>query len=101
MVRLGGLPLAAKARLRRHELQMGAIAVAARLAQRQSAFVDTPDKGVVHRRHFGLTLHLLGSPRRLPGFRGTLTGHRPASGYIHRVLGARKCVRYWARSRGG
>jgi hypothetical protein len=42
---LGGLPLAAKAGLRRHELQMGAIAVAARLAQGQGAFVDMANTG--------------------------------------------------------
>jgi hypothetical protein len=45
VMRLGGLPLAPKARLRRHELQMGAIAVTARLAQRQSAFVDMANTG--------------------------------------------------------
>jgi hypothetical protein len=42
---LGGLPLAPKGWLRRHELQMGAIAIAARLAQGQNAFVDMPDDG--------------------------------------------------------
>ena len=46
---VGRLPPAQKARLRRHELQMGAIAIAARLAQRKSAFVDMPSNGVVHR----------------------------------------------------
>jgi hypothetical protein len=44
VMRLGRLPLAPKAWLRCHELQMGAIAVAARLAQRQGAFVDLPDR---------------------------------------------------------
>jgi hypothetical protein len=39
-----------KAGLRRHELQMGTIAIAARLAQGKRAFVDMPQNGVVHRR---------------------------------------------------
>jgi len=45
MMGLGGLPLAPEAWLRGHELQMGAIAVAARLAQRQGAFVDMANNG--------------------------------------------------------
>ena len=45
VMRLGGLPLAPKAWLRRHELQMGTIAVAARLAQRKRALVDMANNG--------------------------------------------------------
>ena len=45
VVGLGGLPLAPKAWLRRHELQMGPIAVTARFAQRQGAFVDMANNG--------------------------------------------------------
>src|SRR5436190_4008841 len=56
VMRLGGLPLTPKTWLRRHELQMGAIAVAARLAQRKSALVDMPANGVVYR-CLGLRLH--------------------------------------------
>jgi hypothetical protein len=37
---LARLPPAQKARLRRHELQMGTIAIAVRLAQGKRAFVD-------------------------------------------------------------
>jgi hypothetical protein len=44
------LPPAHEARLRGHELQMGAVAIAARLAQRKGAFVDMPENGVIHRR---------------------------------------------------
>jgi hypothetical protein len=40
---VAGLPPAQKARLRCHELQMGTIAIAARLAQGKSAFVDMPE----------------------------------------------------------
>ena len=40
------LPPGQKARLRRHELQMGTIAVAARLAQGKRAFVEMPENGV-------------------------------------------------------
>jgi hypothetical protein len=47
-------PPAQQARLRRHELQMGAIAIAARLAQREGTLVDMPGNGVVHRRQLGL-----------------------------------------------
>jgi hypothetical protein len=47
------LPSAQQAWLRRHELQVGAIAVAARFAQREGAFVDMPSNGVVHRRQLG------------------------------------------------
>ena len=43
------LPSTEQAWLRRHELQMGAVAVAARFAQRERAFVDMPLNGVVHR----------------------------------------------------
>ena len=50
MVSVRRLPPAQKARLRRHELQMGAIAIAARFAQGKGAFVDMPENGVVHRR---------------------------------------------------
>ena len=45
VMRLGGLPLAPKTWLRGHELQMGAIAVAARLAQREGALVDMANNG--------------------------------------------------------
>jgi len=48
------LPPTNEARLRRHELQMGAIAVAARLAQREGALVDMPSNGVLHELRFGL-----------------------------------------------
>jgi hypothetical protein len=54
MVRVRGLPSAQKARLRRHELQMGAVAVAARFAEGKGALVDMPEDGVVHRRCLGL-----------------------------------------------
>jgi hypothetical protein len=47
------LPPAQKAGLRRHELQMGTIAIAARLAQGKRAFVNMPENGVVHRRQLG------------------------------------------------
>jgi hypothetical protein len=47
------LPPTKQARLRGHELQMGAIAVAARLAQREGALVDVPENGVVRRRQLG------------------------------------------------
>jgi hypothetical protein len=40
MVSVRRLPSAQKARLRRHELQMGAIAIAARFAEGKGAFVD-------------------------------------------------------------
>jgi hypothetical protein len=40
------LPPAEEARLRRHELQMGAIAVAARFAQGEGRFVDMANNGV-------------------------------------------------------
>ena len=36
------LPPTEQAGLRRHELQMGAIAVAARFTQREGAFIDMP-----------------------------------------------------------
>ena len=39
--------------LRRHELQMGAIAVAPRFAHGEGALVDMPGNGVVHRRQLG------------------------------------------------
>jgi hypothetical protein len=47
VMRLGRLPLAPKAWLRCHELQMGAIAVATRLAEGQGALVDMPNNGIV------------------------------------------------------
>ena len=50
MVSVRRLPSAQKARLRRHELQMGAIAIAARFAEGKGALVDMPEDGVVHRR---------------------------------------------------
>ena len=40
------LPPAQEARLRRHELQMGAIAVTARFAQVEGGFVHMPENGV-------------------------------------------------------
>ena len=49
-----GLPSTEKARLRRHELQMGAIAVAARFAQGQRALVNMPGNGILHRRRLRL-----------------------------------------------
>jgi hypothetical protein len=49
VMRLGGLPLAAKTRLRRHELQMGAIAVAARLAQRHVLAGPRPASASIRR----------------------------------------------------
>jgi hypothetical protein len=60
---LGGLPLAPKAWLRGHELQMGAIAVAARLAERQG--VDMPNNGIVDGWRLGLSaeVRLESSPR--------------------------------------
>jgi hypothetical protein len=42
---LARLPPAQKARLRRHELQMGTIAIAVRLAQGKRAFVDMANNG--------------------------------------------------------
>ena len=54
MVSVRRLPSAQKARLRRHELQMGAVAIAARFAEGKGAFVDMPEDGVVHRRCLGL-----------------------------------------------
>jgi hypothetical protein len=39
---IAGLPPTDQAWLRRHELQMGAIAVATRFAQREGAFIDVP-----------------------------------------------------------
>jgi hypothetical protein len=54
MVRIRRLPSAQKARLRRYELQMGAIAIAARFAEGKGALVDMPEDGVVHRRCLGL-----------------------------------------------
>src|SRR5580693_5325428 len=54
MVRVRRLPSAQKARLRRHELQMGAVAIAAWFAERKRALVDMPEGGVVHRRCLGL-----------------------------------------------
>ena len=48
------LPPAHEAWLRGHELQMGAVAIAARFTQRKAALVDMPEDGVVHRRHLGL-----------------------------------------------
>jgi hypothetical protein len=57
MVSVGRLPSAEKAWLRRHELQMGAIAVAPRFAQRQRSLIDMPGNCVVHRRDVGLRLH--------------------------------------------
>ena len=41
-------PSAQQARLRRHELQVRTIAVAARFAQGEGAFVDMPGNGIVH-----------------------------------------------------
>jgi hypothetical protein len=41
------LPPAHEAWLRSHELQMGAVAIAARFAQRKGGFVDMPEDGVV------------------------------------------------------
>jgi hypothetical protein len=43
---------------------MGAIAVAARLAQGKAALVDMPEDGVVHRRDLGLGLQLRRRGRR-------------------------------------
>ena len=54
VVGVARLPPTEEAWLRRHELQMGAIAVAARLAQGKGALVDMPGNGVVHRRQLGL-----------------------------------------------
>jgi hypothetical protein len=50
VMRLTGLPLTSKARLRGHESEMGAMAVAAWLAQGKGALVDAPVNGIVHRR---------------------------------------------------
>src|SRR5580700_6922817 len=43
------LPPAHEAWLRSHDLQMGAIAVAARLAQGKRTFINMPENGVIHR----------------------------------------------------
>jgi hypothetical protein len=51
---IGRLPPADEARLRRHELQMGAVAVTARLAQGKHALVDMPENGIVRRLQLGL-----------------------------------------------
>jgi hypothetical protein len=48
------LPPTEQAWLRRDELQMGAIAVAARFAQREAALVDMPGNCVVYQLQFGL-----------------------------------------------
>jgi hypothetical protein len=49
MVGVGRSASAQQARLRCHELQVRAIAVAARFAQSKSAFIDMPSNGLVHR----------------------------------------------------
>ena len=48
MMGVGRSASAQQARLRCHELQVRAIAIAARFAQRKSAFIDMPGNGVVH-----------------------------------------------------
>jgi hypothetical protein len=92
VMRLGGLPLAPKAWLRRHELQMGAIAVAARLAQRQGALFDMPDNGVVYWWHFGLRLH----PRLIQRSRLGQSGRR----LLARLPLASAPIRWEGRFRG-